>query len=188
MHAIKTGKGKVPLHQGLMKLIVEFALNRRKSVAGPSKGGFARVSGSPISKAQLLLGPILGSPPSGDSATDSKGDSKSLERTHPPKNPKEKGSKKRKPTTQILSANLAKCSRRSSPPKVSAAAPSVKSEKSPADSLSLSKKLRCHLRVLNGLGGSLTSTCACINLLTLEITNYLKEVLKNMKEMKDIKE
>eukprot|EP01018_Ginkgo_biloba_P009172 Gb_23349 [translate_table: standard] len=77
---------------------------------------------------------------------------------------------------------------RSSPPKVSAAAPSVKSEKSPTDSLFLSEELRCHLWVLNGLGGSLTSTCACINLLTLEITNYLKEVLKNMKEMKDIKE
>eukprot|EP01018_Ginkgo_biloba_P026278 Gb_21957 [translate_table: standard] len=218
------GKGKVPLHQGLMKLIVEFALNRKKSVAGPSKGGFARVSGSPISKAQLLLGPILASPPSGDSATDSEGDSKSLERTRPPKNPKEKSSRKTKLTTQILSANLAKCSRRStrlqkksegisslldisesseedrksedpeslggrsSPPKVSVVAPSVKSEKSPTDSLSLSEELRCHLWVLNRLGGSLTSTCACINLLTLEITNYLKEVLKNMKEMKDIKE
>eukprot|EP01018_Ginkgo_biloba_P018497 Gb_23695 [translate_table: standard] len=77
---------------------------------------------------------------------------------------------------------------RSSPPKVTTATPSVKSEKSPVDSLSLSEELRYHLQVLNVLGGSLTSTYACINLLKLEITNYLKEVLKNMKEMKDTKE
>eukprot|EP01018_Ginkgo_biloba_P018721 Gb_24616 [translate_table: standard] len=76
---------------------------------------------------------------------------------------------------------------RSNPPKVFAAAPSG-SATCPSDSLSLSKELHCHLRVLNGLGGSLTSMCACINLLTLEIINYLKEVLKYMKDMNADKE
>jgi len=45
------------------------------------------------------------------------------------------------------------------------------------------KELRSHLKILNGLGGSLTSTCACINLLSLEITNYLKEVVSRLKEL-----
>eukprot|EP01018_Ginkgo_biloba_P029933 Gb_08554 [translate_table: standard] len=155
---------------------------------------------------------------------DSEGDFKSLERNCPAKNPKDKGSRKRKPPTQVLSENLTKCSRRSSrlqkkttkksnlldvtesleedkkfddleslggrrsPLKVITATPSVKSAKIPIDSLSLSRELLCHLQVLNGLGGSLTSTCACINLLMLEITNYLKEVLKNMKDMKVTRE
>eukprot|EP01018_Ginkgo_biloba_P039011 Gb_11876 [translate_table: standard] len=39
------------------------------------------------------------------------------------------------------------------------------------------KELRSHLKILNALGGSLTGTCACINLLSLEIANYLKEVV-----------
>eukprot|EP01018_Ginkgo_biloba_P009016 Gb_37325 [translate_table: standard] len=43
-------------------------------------------------------------------------------------------------------------------------------------------ELRCHLKILNGLGGHLTSTCACINLLSLEIINYLKEVVSKLKE------
>eukprot|EP01018_Ginkgo_biloba_P014903 Gb_40166 [translate_table: standard] len=45
------------------------------------------------------------------------------------------------------------------------------------------EELRCHLKILNGLGGSLMRTYACINLLDLEITNYLKEVVNNLKEM-----
>eukprot|EP01018_Ginkgo_biloba_P005757 Gb_20034 [translate_table: standard] len=203
VNVAKAGKGKAPLHQGLMK-----------------------VSGAPISKAQLLLGPTPSSPLSisGDISTDSEGDSESPDKNCPATNPKEKNNRKRKPPAQVLSANIAKCSRRSSklqrksagkpkgvddvesseedrksddleslggrssPPKVTAAAPSKKSAKSPEGSHSLSEELRSHLRVLNGLGGSLTSTCACINLLTLEITNYLKEVVKNMKDLNAAKE
>eukprot|EP01018_Ginkgo_biloba_P005387 Gb_27439 [translate_table: standard] len=186
LHAVKVGKGKVPLHQ---KLIVDFALNRKKSAAGPSKGGFTRISGAPISKVQLLLGPVPTTPhiDSEDSETDAEGDSESLEKDSPTKNPKDKGSRKRKPPAQVLksseedrkSEDAGTLGGRSSPPKVLAVAPSG-SAKCPGDSLSLSEELRCHLRVLNGLGGSLTSTCACINLLTLEITNYLKEVGTNI--------
>eukprot|EP01018_Ginkgo_biloba_P028000 Gb_41589 [translate_table: standard] len=221
VHAVKAGKGKAPLHQGPMKMIADFEINRKSFIAGPSKGGFLRVRSAPISKAQLFLGPAPSSPllVSGDTATDSEGDSRSPERNCPATNPKEKGSRKRKPPAQVLSANIAKCNRRSSrlqrktaekiklmddaesseedqksnnleslggrssPSKVTVATPLEKSAKSSEGSHSLSEELHCHLRVLNGLGGSLTSTCACINLLTLEITNYLKEVLKNMKDM-----
>eukprot|EP01018_Ginkgo_biloba_P019204 Gb_06625 [translate_table: standard] len=45
------------------------------------------------------------------------------------------------------------------------------------------EELKCHLKILNGLGGSLTITYICINLLALEITNYLKEVVSNLKEL-----
>eukprot|EP01018_Ginkgo_biloba_P032322 Gb_32267 [translate_table: standard] len=182
VHAVKAGKGKAPLHQGLMKMIVDFEINRKSYIAGPSKGGFVRVSEAPISKAQLLLGPALSSPllVSGDTAMDSEGDSGSPERNCPATNPKEKGSKKRKPPAQSSeedrkSDDPESLGGRSSPSKVTVATPSEKSAKSSEGSHSLSEELRCHLRVLNGLGGSLTSTYACINLLTLEITNYLKE-------------
>eukprot|EP01018_Ginkgo_biloba_P012980 Gb_23772 [translate_table: standard] len=45
------------------------------------------------------------------------------------------------------------------------------------------KELRSHLNILKRLGGSLTGTCACINLLSLEIANYLKEVVSHLKEL-----
>eukprot|EP01018_Ginkgo_biloba_P000542 Gb_17474 [translate_table: standard] len=189
----KAGKGKSPLHQGLMKMIVDFISNKKSS---------ATVS-SHID--------------SGDADSEDEGDSKSLEKDNLAKIPKDKGYKKRKPLAQVLSASLAKCSRRSSrlqrksvgnstpvdvtenseeerksndpsrlggkssPQKGSTAAPSRR-DKSPGDPLLLSEDLRCHFKVLNGLGASLSSTCACVNLLTLEITKYLKEVLKYMKE------
>eukprot|EP01018_Ginkgo_biloba_P002004 Gb_02440 [translate_table: standard] len=60
--------------------------------------------------------------------------------------------------------------------------------KGPYWTQTLIEELRCNLKVLNGLGGSLSSTCACINLLTLEITNYLKEVVKNLKDLSAVKE
>eukprot|EP01018_Ginkgo_biloba_P006549 Gb_36349 [translate_table: standard] len=193
----------------------------KSTIAGPSKGDFVRVSGAPISKAQLLLGPAPSSSLliSGDTASDSDGDSRSPEGNCPTTNPKEKGGRKRKPPAQVLSTNIAKCSRRSSrlqrkvvgktkfvddaeysekerksddpsslggrsnPSKVTVVAPLEKGAKSSEGSYYLSKELRCHLRVVKGLSGSLTSTYAFINLLTLEITNYLKEVVKNMKDL-----
>eukprot|EP01018_Ginkgo_biloba_P023319 Gb_30537 [translate_table: standard] len=152
-----------------------------------------------------------------EAVSEAEGESESQEKGSSIKNPKDKGGRKRKLPAQVLSASLAKCSRRSSrlqrksagnpslldvaetyeeerksddpslsggknnPQKGSAATPS-KNVKSPGDPLLLTEELRCHLRVLNSLGSSLLSTCACVNLLTLEITNYLKEVLKFMKE------
>eukprot|EP01018_Ginkgo_biloba_P021014 Gb_37073 [translate_table: standard] len=61
--------------------------------------------------------------------------------------------------------------------------PNKGSAKGPDGTHNLVEDLKCHLKVPNGLSSSLTSTCACINLLTLEITNYLKEVVSNLKEM-----
>eukprot|EP01018_Ginkgo_biloba_P025299 Gb_32126 [translate_table: standard] len=49
----------------------------------------------------------------------------------------------------------------------------------------LKEELQCHLKVLNGLGISLSTTCTCINILTLEITNYLKEVIKDLSATKE---
>eukprot|EP01018_Ginkgo_biloba_P004816 Gb_20480 [translate_table: standard] len=57
------------------------------------------------------------------------------------------------------------------------------SAKVPQENQRVLKELRSHLKILNGLGGSLTGTCACINLLTLEIANYLKEVVSRLKEL-----
>lgn len=77
MNVVKARKGKAPLHQGLMKLIVNFESNKKSVVVGPSKGDFVKVSGAPISKAQLLLGPTSSSPllVSGDTTKYSEGDS-----------------------------------------------------------------------------------------------------------------
>eukprot|EP01018_Ginkgo_biloba_P006429 Gb_25459 [translate_table: standard] len=57
------------------------------------------------------------------------------------------------------------------------------SVKGPNGTHNLAEDLKCHLKVLNGLGGLLTRTYACINVLTLEITNYLKEVVSNLKDL-----
>eukprot|EP01018_Ginkgo_biloba_P023599 Gb_28164 [translate_table: standard] len=57
------------------------------------------------------------------------------------------------------------------------------SAKIPPNNQIVLKELKSHLKILNGLGGSLTGTCAYINLLTLEIANYLKEVVSRLKEL-----
>eukprot|EP01018_Ginkgo_biloba_P010247 Gb_13456 [translate_table: standard] len=216
--SVKTGKGKSPLHQGLMKLIMEFVFSKNPSVAGPSKG-FSKVSGTPITKAQLLLGPIqaASNADSGDSDSEAEGDSGSQEKLSGAKFPKDKGGRKRK-TPTVLNASVAKCSRRSTrlqrksmgTPSLLDVADSSEEEKIPVEpsspggkncpqkspTVALSGKeasprnplvnedLKSHLRVLSSLGTSLTSTCACVNLLTLEIRNYLKEVLIILKEEK----
>eukprot|EP01018_Ginkgo_biloba_P018548 Gb_27292 [translate_table: standard] len=188
---------------------------------GPSKG-FSKVSGTSISKAQLLLGPIQASSnaDSGDSNSEAEDDSGSEEKLSRAKFPKDKGSRKRK-TPMVLSSSLAKYSQRSTrlqqkslgTPSLLDVADSSEEEKilvepssssgknclqkSPTTTLSgkeasprtplVNEDLRSHLRVLNSLGTSLTSTCACVNLLTLEIRNYLKEVLIILKEEKNEK-
>lgn len=218
---VQNGKGKSPLHQGLMKLITEFVFSKNHSVARPLKG-FSKVSGTPISKAQLLLGPIqvASNVDLGDSDSEAEDDSGSQEKLSRAKFPKDKGGRKRK-TPTILSANLTKCSRRSTRLQrkslgtpslldvadsseeenipVEPSSPSGKNypQKSPTATLSrkeaspenplVNEDLRSHLRVLSSLGASLTSTCACVNLLTLEIRNYLKEVLIILKEKKNEK-
>eukprot|EP01018_Ginkgo_biloba_P033438 Gb_00181 [translate_table: standard] len=163
--------------KGLMKLLVDFEKDRRGVTAGPSKGVFSRLSGMPVSKVQLLLGPAPFSPmpKSGDTVLNSEEDWLSQDGDPPVVGSKDGGGRKRKPPSQVLNV-----------------ADADPVEKGPAKGLdgtqTLTKELRCHLKVLNRLGGSLSNTCACINLLTLEITNYLKEVVKNLKDLSVAKE
>jgi len=202
-----------------MKMLVDFVSSKNSLAAGPSKGGFTRVSGTPITKAQLLLGPIPCASilNSGGSTSEEDEDSDCQEKDSPEKIPTGKGGRKRKTPVQVLSSSLAKCSRRSSrlqrklggkpslldvaesseeervveepslvggkssPVKGPATDPSENVE-SPGEPFMVTEELKCHLRVLNSLGSSLSSTCACVNLLTIEVTNYLKEVLKIMKD------
>eukprot|EP01018_Ginkgo_biloba_P036449 Gb_16274 [translate_table: standard] len=173
VRAVKISKRKSPLHQGLMKMLVDFEMNKKGNVTGPFKGGFTRLSGTPVSKAQLLLG---SAPPSpllipGDTASDYDGDYGSREGDRPTANPKEGGGRKRKPPTQVLNANLPKCSRRST-----------------RDLGERSNSLKVLVSTPTEKGGSLSITCACINLLALEITNYMKEVVKNMKDLNAAKD
>eukprot|EP01018_Ginkgo_biloba_P018070 Gb_20417 [translate_table: standard] len=220
--AIKVGKGKAPLHQGLLKLLFDYEKEKKSAVVGPSKGGFSRLSGTPVSKSQLLLGPapVSLAPKSDETVSNSKEDSVSQGDDTPLAGTKEGGGRKRKPPPQTLNASLAKCSRRSTRLqkktadkakivdfvdsseedhtmsnvgknteggcsfKMMGIDPSQKGlVKGPDGTQTLVEELKCHLKVLNGLGGSLSSTCECINLLTLEITNYLKEVVKNLKDL-----
>eukprot|EP01018_Ginkgo_biloba_P008078 Gb_11350 [translate_table: standard] len=71
---------------------------------------------------------------------------------------------------------------RSSHSKSAATNPSEKGEGSPDDSQHPSEDLLGHLRIFNILSGTLMSTCACLNLLIVEITNYLKEAAKGKKD------
>eukprot|EP01018_Ginkgo_biloba_P015359 Gb_24384 [translate_table: standard] len=108
--AIQAGKTKSLRHQGLMKFIVEHNSKRHGSPSGPSRGAANKVSGVPITKSQLLIGPA---PPSlhltsVDSESDADDDSESQGMVSPITIPKEKEDKKRK-----LSNNLAKRRRRS---------------------------------------------------------------------------
>eukprot|EP01018_Ginkgo_biloba_P008081 Gb_11347 [translate_table: standard] len=188
--AAKSGKGKPPLHQGLMKMLVDFFYSKNSPIASPSKGGFTRVSGIPITKAQLLLGPIpvASHLNSGGSTSKEDEDTESQEKDSSVKIPSAKSGGK---PSLLDVADTSKEERvveepsptgdKSSPLKGPAVDPSGKVE-SPGGPFVASEELRCHLRVLNSLGSSLSSTCACVNLLTIEVTNYLKEVLKIMKE------
>eukprot|EP01018_Ginkgo_biloba_P017812 Gb_02791 [translate_table: standard] len=166
---MKAGKGKAPLHQGLMKLLVDFEKDRRGDVVVPLKGGFSRLSGTPVSKAQLLLGPTPPSPllKSRDTASNYEDDSLKDHKISELGNFGEGGNSLKVPEADPI-------------------------EKGPTKGLdgthTLTEELRCHLTVLNRLGGSLSRTYACINLLTVEITNYLKEVVKNMKDLSAAKE
>eukprot|EP01018_Ginkgo_biloba_P000311 Gb_34980 [translate_table: standard] len=184
------------------------------SPAGPSKGATPRISGVPITKSHLLIGPA---PPSLhlasvdlDSNTDE--DFESQGRVILASNLKEKEGKKRKPPPQVLSANLAKSSRRStrlqrkSAEKVNVIVDASSSEEdhkintaqvkegrscndsigegegSPDDSPHPSEDLLGYLWILNSLSGTLTSTCAYLNFLIVEIMKYLKDAAKGKKD------
>jgi len=217
---IKLGKGKLPLHQGLLNLLFQFEKAKSSSAVISAKGNLHKVSGTPVSKAQLLLGPTSSSQKpnaiSSDSEEEEDSHSEDVVRT----GGKRDESRKRKHPPQVLATNHAKCIRRSSrlqkksveKAKITDYVETTDEEKEekedgnpsdlrksgrdldPAevtkgsakysyDSQKVIEELKSHLKILNGLGGPLTSTCACINLLALEITNYLKEVVNRLKEL-----
>jgi len=217
---VKSGKGKLPLHQGLLKMLVNYEKARINSAPLILKGNLIRTSGTPVSKAQLLLGPASSIPKTSVDSSDSEEEEDSPSEDDGISTRKKGDSRKRKVAPQVLAASLAKCSRRSSRLQKKSAnkvkiinyadstedeklekqddntadservgkdlesAEEIKdSSKIPPDNQNVLKELKSHLKVLNGLGGSLTGICACINLLTLEIANYLKEVVSRLKEL-----
>eukprot|EP01018_Ginkgo_biloba_P040070 Gb_10384 [translate_table: standard] len=215
---VKVGKGKLPLHQGLLKLLVNCEKARNPSPSATPKG-LLRPSGTPMSRAQLLLGPTAVAPKSSVESSESEEEEDSPSEDCRTSGCKKGSTRKRKPAPQTLAASLAKCNRRSARLKEKSAkkikivdyisSEEEKSEgedtnlgdqhrkekvsvplednkdsaKSLSDNQTVLKELRSHLKILNGLGGSLTGTCACINLLSLEIANYLKEVVNRLKEL-----
>eukprot|EP01018_Ginkgo_biloba_P012096 Gb_21298 [translate_table: standard] len=48
---VKSGRGKFPLHQGLLNLLFQFEKAKSGSTVISVKGNFHRVSGTPVSKA-----------------------------------------------------------------------------------------------------------------------------------------
>eukprot|EP01018_Ginkgo_biloba_P031260 Gb_18254 [translate_table: standard] len=194
VNSIKAGKGKAPLHQGLMKLLFDYEKEKRSAAAGPTRRGFSRLSWTPVSKAWLLLGPtpISPAPKFGEAVSDSEEDSCKRRSTRLQKKSTEKAkivdfvdpSEEDHTVSEVDKNMKGGCSF-----KMAGFEPLEKGPvKGPDGTQTLIEKLRCHLKLLNGLGSSLSNTCACINLLTLEITNYLKEVVKTLKDLSAAKE
>eukprot|EP01018_Ginkgo_biloba_P028410 Gb_19322 [translate_table: standard] len=132
-------------------------------------------SGTPVSRAQLLLGPSSASPISSVESSSSVDNEDSPNEDCGTSMGKKGISRKRKTTPQTLVKGKEKVS--------DLAKDNRDSSKVLQENQRVLKELRSHLKILNGLGGSLTRTCACINLLTLEIINYLKEVVSHLKEL-----
>eukprot|EP01018_Ginkgo_biloba_P032820 Gb_35358 [translate_table: standard] len=203
-------------NQELLKLLVNFKKGRSLSPSMALK----RSSGTPVSRAQLLLGPSSTAPISSAESSGLAYDEDSPSEDCGTSVGKKGISRKRKMTPQTLAASLAKCSRRSArlhkksigkakivdyiasieEEKIDKEEAALKIEKGkekvpdlakenrdsakvPQENQRVLKELRSHLKILNGMGGSLTGTFTCINLLTLEIINYLKEVVSRLKEM-----
>eukprot|EP01018_Ginkgo_biloba_P039864 Gb_34704 [translate_table: standard] len=224
---VKAGRGKVLLHQGLVKLLYQSAKEK-----GGVVRGFPRNSGTPISRAQLRLGATpkgKESPVSQSSMVLSESEDEDDSMGKDISKDLSKGddvrSLKRKPPPQVMVTSLAKCSKRSSrlqqkskeKPKILDFVDTSEEDKDrtnedkeaetgkgveesmprtlprrglpmdPQGTFTILEELRCHLKIMNGIGGPLSSTCACNNLLALEITNYLKEVVSKLKEMGSIK-
>eukprot|EP01018_Ginkgo_biloba_P007637 Gb_03315 [translate_table: standard] len=146
--SMKAGKGKVLLHPGLVKLLDQFVKDKGGVSVKMIRGGFPRSSGTLISRAQLCL---EATPLGKDSLSHaSKPNVVLTESEDEEESPKKETSKGLEEPVPVSLPN------RGAMPE-------------PHGTFIVLEELRCHLR------GPLTSTCACINLLTLETTNYLKE-------------
>eukprot|EP01018_Ginkgo_biloba_P031408 Gb_10263 [translate_table: standard] len=217
--SFKSSKGKLPLHQVLLKILVKCEKPRILSPSLTLKGHL-RSSGTPVSRAQLLLGPTVAAPKSSAESSELVEEEESPSGDCGISSCKRGTSQKWKPAPQTLAVSLPKCSRRSSrlqkkfveKVKIVDDVVSSEEEKIEKEDVNLEdlrrkkrdsvpveeskdtakvlpenqnvlKELRSHLKILNGMGGSLTGTYACINLLSLEIINYLKEVVSCLKDL-----
>eukprot|EP01018_Ginkgo_biloba_P021373 Gb_24038 [translate_table: standard] len=111
---IRSGKGKLPLHQGLLKMLVNYERDRNVLVSLPLKGTLIRTSGTLVSKAQLLLGPASSAPKPSVDYSDSEEEEDSPSDDSRVSARKRGDIRKRKLAPQVLASSLAKCSRRSS--------------------------------------------------------------------------
>eukprot|EP01018_Ginkgo_biloba_P012752 Gb_08875 [translate_table: standard] len=209
----------IVVSQGLLKILVNCE-KARNLLPSLTLKGHLRSSGTPISRAHLLLGPTVAAPKSSVES------SESVEEEDSPSEDcgilacKRGTSQKQKPLPQTLVISLAKYSKKSSRlQKKSAKKVKImdyvisseeekieKEDVNPKDlrrkekdsvpveenkdttkvlleNQNILKELRSLLKILNRLGGSMTGTYACINLLSLKITNYLKEVVSCLKEL-----
>eukprot|EP01018_Ginkgo_biloba_P022051 Gb_03020 [translate_table: standard] len=170
-------KTKSPRYQGLMKQIVEHNSNRLGSLVGPSRGAAIRGMISPAiapkekeGKKKKLNDSIAKS-----SRRSSRLQRKSAGKANVIVDASSLDEEKKIDTAQGKIG-------RSSPTKSVAVNPSEKGEGSPVDFQPPSADFLGHLQILNSLSGTLRSTCACLNLLIVEIINYLKEATKGKKD------
>eukprot|EP01018_Ginkgo_biloba_P017415 Gb_14636 [translate_table: standard] len=169
------GKGKLPLHQGLLKMLVNYEKARITSAPLILKGKLIRTSGTLVSKA-LLLGLTSLIPKISADSSDSEEEEDSTSENVGVYARKKEDEKLEKQNDNLTDSKRVE--------KDSKPMEEIKdSTKIPPDNQNVLKELKSHLKVLNGLEGSLTGTCAYINLLTLKIANYLKEVVNRLKEL-----
>eukprot|EP01018_Ginkgo_biloba_P024051 Gb_01985 [translate_table: standard] len=188
--SVKVGKGKVMLHQGLVKFFYQFAKDKGGVSIRMMRGGFPRISGTLVSRAQLRLG---ATPLGKDSLSlASKPNVVLTESKDEEDSPKKESEGKHKLVDYVDSSKEdkggsdngkdAETGKVLEEP-VPVSLPNKGATPKPHGTFTILEELRCHLKILNGVGCPVTSTCACINLPALEITNYLKEVVSKLKDM-----
>eukprot|EP01018_Ginkgo_biloba_P040074 Gb_10375 [translate_table: standard] len=169
---IRSGKGKLPLHQGLLKMLVNCERARNVSEEdNPSEDSRVSARKRGDIRKRKLAPQVLASSLAKRSRRLSRLQKKSVEKVkiidYVDSSEDEKMEK-----DDVNPIDFGKNGKDSEPLE------EIKdSTKLPSDNQNVIKELKSHLKISNGLGVSLTSTCACINLLALEIANYLKEVV-----------
>eukprot|EP01018_Ginkgo_biloba_P026758 Gb_40311 [translate_table: standard] len=166
---------KGPTSPRVVKLLYQ-SVKENGGILGGLKGGFPRSSETPISRDQLHLGIV---PLGKDSLSPTSKPSQKLEEKNKIVDYIDTSKEDKGKIDDDKDAEIGKGVEYYVPRNL----PRRGRMLEPYMNFIVLEELRCHLKILNGLRGPLTSTYACINLLALEITNYLKEVVSKMKEM-----
>eukprot|EP01018_Ginkgo_biloba_P025388 Gb_18449 [translate_table: standard] len=185
--SVKAGKGKLPFHQGLLKLLglAAFGSAAPKSTVEPSDSEKEDSPSEDCGTSGCKKGPNRKRKPVPQTLKTNLAKCSRRSARH-----NEKSAEKVKIVDYISSeeeksegedTNLGE--QRGKEKVLIPLEDNKDSAKITTDNQSVLKELRSHLKILNGLGGSLTGTCACINWLSLEIANYLKEVVSHLKEL-----